>query len=172
MTRRTSCALAFCPFLGHILWHHILLLDRLDVFGLGFAFINHLNHSRVCLEVDLRRPEKVGIWCLQTNRVRPVLSLYLLPNELWTKVQTKPAKCECALKPKVYFTFYVYAKDSVQCAWREFCHQNSTRKLHSHQPIFVLCTRRLHMCSYIAVISSSTRWQHCPKQLFHSRKGN
>ncbi len=34
------------------------------------------------------------------------------------------------VKAKVYFTLYANARDSVQCAWCEFRHQNSTRVLY------------------------------------------
>ncbi len=35
------------------------------------------------------------------------------------------------IKAKVYFTLYAYMKDSVQCAWRKFHHQNSTHVLYA-----------------------------------------
>ncbi len=43
----------------------------------------------------------------------------------------RPKWCNssCILKAKVYFTLYAYARDSVQCTWCEFHHQNSTRIL-------------------------------------------
>ncbi len=51
---------------------------------------------------------------------------------LWWK-----GELQHALKAKVYFTFYAYARDSVQCVWREFRHQNSMRVLYAHPRIFV-----------------------------------
>ncbi len=65
------------------------------------AFINQLNHSRVCLDVDLSRPDLVSPNKQTETRVFTLSA----SNNLWTNVRTIPAKCECALKPKVYFTF-------------------------------------------------------------------
>ncbi len=64
------------------------------------------------------------------------------------------------VKAKVYFTFYAYARDSVQCAWRELRHQNNTRVLYAHHLIFVtartLYAQVAHAhWSYFAVIRFS-----------------
>ncbi len=74
-----------------------------------------------------------------------------------------------SLKAKVYFTFYAYARDSVQCAWCELRHQNSTRILYAHHPIFVtartLYAQVAHAhWSYFAVI----RFSHMVATLFRA----
>ncbi len=70
---------------------------------------------------------------------------------------------QVCLKAKVYFTLYAYARDSIQCAWREFRHQNSTRLLYAHPQIFVTAHTCCRTCalSSLAVISLSTRWKCC-----------